>query len=184
MDCAPETGVTIFKLARSMDSGPVLLSVRTPIAPDDDYGALLEKCAGLGSGAFVKFADENAIDSWKFTPQGDKATLAPKVAPEEERIDWSAPASGVSGKIRALSPSPGAWTVFRGKRLAVLSAREATETSASGRPGEIVLDSGAVLAHSGYGMVELTTVRPEGKRALEARDWSNGARISRGECFS
>jgi methionyl-tRNA formyltransferase len=184
MDGADSVGVSVFKLAAKMDSGPILLSVDVPVSPDDDFGSLRTKTAEAGVAAFVKFASERPADTWAFSPQDESlATFAPKISAAEERIDWTRGAPAISRQIRALSPKPGAWTTLRGKRVLILSAREAADLSAGGQPGEL-LHSGKFLAvQAGEGAIELTSVQTEGKKPQPASAWRNGLRISPGECF-
>jgi len=176
MDGAAETGVTLFKLEHGIDSGPVLISERVPITPDDDYGSLREKTAVIGAESFIKLASREAPENWKFTPQDSSlATPAPKISRDEERIDWRRPASDIVNLVRALSPKPGAWTTIRGKRLIILSA------AISGRrggavPGELIPGAEFSVA-SGDGLVTLVAVQPDGKKPQSAAAWRNGLRV-------
>jgi methionyl-tRNA formyltransferase len=183
MDGLGSTGVTVFKLAPSMDSGPVLLQREFAIMPEDDAGVLLERAAVIGVGAFVEYASATPIDEWRFVPQDESAaTMAPKITREEERIDWSRTSREISGVIRALSPKPGAWTTSRGRRLRVLGAVCAPE-HAGGEPGELSLRGGGPHVATGCGGISLRTVQMEGKKIQSAAEWWNGLRAARGECL-
>ncbi|MDR0648823.1 MAG: methionyl-tRNA formyltransferase [Synergistaceae bacterium] len=187
MDCRPRTGVTAFKLAPGMDSGPVLLRREITISGDDNAETLLERAAAAGTAAFIEHASSQPMEGWAFEAQdGSLATNAPKIRPDEERIDWGRPSGGISGQVRALAPRPGAWTTVRGRRLRVLSAAPAPEDEAGrAEPGTLcgVIDGG-VAVHTGEGCLSLLEVQPEGKRAQRALDWWNGLRPAKGERLS
>jgi methionyl-tRNA formyltransferase len=175
MDGVRETGVTIFKLAMGMDSGPVLLR-ETLAVGDDDAGSLLERAAVAGVGAFIRYAESTPIAEWRFMPQDDAlATAAPKISKEEERIDWSRSAVEILGKIRALSPKPGAWTTLGGKRLRVTRA-SLSPSRAGASPGRVVLDGSSPSVSTGDGAISLSLVQREGTKVQSAAEWKNGLR--------
>lgn len=173
MDRRELVGVTIFKLTRGMDSGPILLQ-REIEARDDDAATLLDRAAKVGVDAFIELYDAKTPSDWIFTPQVDaEATYAHKISKDEERIEWSSPAEQIVGKIRALAPQPGAWTTISGKRLKIISA---AVICGGGDPGEMDLSGALPTVAASDGAVELRFVQPEGKKVLDARDWKNGLR--------
>lgn len=191
MDCAGETGVTIFKLARGVDSGPVLMQRRIDVSPDDDAASLMERCAAGGVSMFVEYARSTLFGDWRFTDQDDSlATYAPKISSEEERIDWSVGAGEILGKIKALSPRPCAWTTAREKRMRIISADAvgAGKTAETGfgaahslRPGEIAVEGQSPFVGTGDGILRLKQVQMEGKKIQDAAVWLNGFRAAEGE---
>lgn len=183
MDGARETGVTIFKLAAGMDNGPILLQERIPIAPGDDKDTLLERAAVAGTNAFIDYASRTPLDRWRFTPQDDaRATHAPKISKDDERIDWTKPAEEIANKIRALRPAPGAWTTIREKRLRILEASSRDEaTRPEATPGTLFGGQGGPLVATGAGLLALASVQMEGKKIGSASEWWNGLRPSEGE---
>jgi methionyl-tRNA formyltransferase len=185
MDGASEIGVSIFKLGRGMDSGPVLLREKLDVGPYEDFGSVRERAAVLGTGAFVGLALKTPVSEWSFVPQDETlATYAPKITPGEERIDWGMTPRAISDRVRALSPRPGAWTTLRGKRLLILSARPAEGTAKSGtQPGELCPVGVNPRVASSDGFVELITVQPEGKKPQPASAWKNGLRLRAEECL-
>jgi methionyl-tRNA formyltransferase len=99
-------GVTVFKLARRMDSGPVLLRKSVPVLPDDDFGTLRAKAAKAGTDAFIGLVAARFPQSWEFVPQNEaSATYAPKISPDEERVDWNRPARDIARQIGRFPPS-------------------------------------------------------------------------------
>lgn len=183
MACEGETGVTIFKLASGMDSGPVLLQRKVAIEESDDSASILERAAIVGVDAFVNHASRVPIDEWIFTPQDDSlATCAPKISRDEERIDWGRSARDVIGTIKGLSPKPGAWTTFRDKRLRILAASLST-ADCNGEPGKLTFTGNEIIVSCGNGCVSLSSVQAEGKKIQSAAEWKNGLRAAGEECL-
>lgn len=179
MDGAHETGVTIFKLAEGMDCGPVLLQESFATGADD-AGTILTRAADAAVRAFVQLAETTPISEWRFEPQDDaRATRAPKIAPEEERIDWAKSAAEIADLVRALSPKPGAWTTLAGKRLRILGARAEALSSALA-PGEVGHCENGPAVGTGEGLLVPTHLQSEGKKAQTAAEWWNGNRAKAG----
>ena len=180
MDGAGEIGVSVFKLSRGMDSGPVLLRERIEVGPEENFMSVRDRAAEAGGRMFAEFAARNPIEGWSFVPQDDAgATYAHKITADEERIDWSRTAVEIANMVRALSPKPGAWTTFAGRRLTVLAARPGHGGN-GGKPraaaGSLFLGKGAPAVTCGDGFLELIMVLPEGRKPQPGESWKNGLR--------
>lgn len=166
-----QTGVCIMQMEAGLDTGPVLLRREIAIGSEETAGALHDRLSELGADAIVDALAQ--LDDLTPVVQPEQGvTYAAKIIKSEAKLDWSAAASHINSHILGLSPFPGAWTMVGGKRLKLLQSRLA---DGSGAPG-IVL-SGLTVA-CGDGAVEITRVQPEGKGAMDAKDWLLGARIA------
>jgi methionyl-tRNA formyltransferase len=190
MDCRAKTGVTVFKLAAGMDSGPILLRREISVKADDNAETLMGRAAITGASAFIEHASKYPADRWNFEAQDDAAaTSAPKILPKEERIVWERSSHGICGLVRALAPKPGAWTTLRDKRLRILFAdplaADALGAEHRDAPGTICgARDGGVAVTTGDGGIILRDVQPEGKKIQRALDWWNGLRAASGERLS
>jgi methionyl-tRNA formyltransferase len=180
MDGAGEIGVSVVKLSRKMDAGPVLLSGRVEVGPEENFMSVRGRAAEKGGRMFAEFAARNPIESWRFVPQDDAgATYARKITADEERIDWNGTVAEIANLVRALSPKPGAWTTLGGRRLTVLAARPGCGESGEkprAEAGSLRLGKGAPAVTCGDGFVELITVLPEGRKPQPGESWKNGLR--------
>ncbi|MCA0143431.1 methionyl-tRNA formyltransferase [Blastococcus sp. LR1] len=175
------TGASTFMLEAGLDTGPVFGTLTEEIRPRDTAGDLLERLAVSGAALLVATLDGIAAGALEAQPQpGDGISLAPKVETADAWIDWALPSHVVDRRVRGVTPAPGAWTTWRGERLRVAPV-EPVSDGPSPAPGELVLDSGAVLVGTGHGAVRLTQVQPAGKKMLAAADWARGARPAPGE---
>ncbi|PSJ29308.1 methionyl-tRNA formyltransferase [Streptosporangium nondiastaticum] len=175
------TGASTFLIEEGLDSGPVFGVVTEEVRPTDTSGDLLTRLAFAGSGLLAATMDGIEDGSLKAVPQpAEGVSLAPKINVEDARIDWSAPALRVDRVVRGCAPAPGAWTVFRGERLKVMSAPPAPGRDGLA-PGEIAAAKNSVHVGTGSHAVELQWVQPQGKKPMQAADWARGVRIAAGE---
>jgi methionyl-tRNA formyltransferase len=184
LDGVDVTGACTFLIDEGMDTGPLLACVQLPVLPEEDAGSLTARLAEVGAELVVSTLDGLQQGSIRPRPQPRTgASLAPKVDPAEARLDLGAPAARVVNAVRAFTPSPGAWTTFRGRRLKVARARLAPPGAGEDLdPGRLRLDPGGpegarLLAGAGGGAVELVTVQPEGRRPMSGAEFARGARL-------
>jgi methionyl-tRNA formyltransferase len=171
------TGVTCFVLEAGMDTGPVLLTAETGIAPDETAGELVGRLAVLGAPVLVDAVRGLVNGSLTPVPQDhDRATLAPKITPGDARLDWSQDAGAVVNAVRAFNPMPGAWTTLRGERVKVHRVSP-VDDEAGGAPGSVTAgDEGGPAVACGRGAVTLLEVQPAGKPRMAGTDFVNGYR--------
>ena len=176
-----ESGVCLIDIAPEIDTGAVYRRASTGIAPHETADELRARLCELGIGLLLEALAAGFGDP---VPQSGEMTWADKIEPGELRIDWSAPAGHVLRLVRV----GGAWTVYGGRRLKILEAELATGADAPGAAGTIWQVSGSgnssgVQVVTGRGVLRLLTVQSEGRAAVSARDWINGARITDGQRF-
>ncbi len=173
-----ETGVSIMQMDAGMDSGPVYMRVRTPIAPDDTGGSLTRRLADLGAHALLETLKDLVRGQPEPEPQDDTlATYATKVTRETARVDWSLDAPSVARRIRAFDPAPGAWTTLEGTDVKLFGARATAGTGIAGT----VLEAGERLTIAAAdGAVEIADVQPAGRRRMAVSEWARGRGVERG----
>lgn len=175
------TGATTFVLEKGLDTGPTLGIMTELIHPADTAGDLLERLAAGGAGLLVATLDALEAGELQSVPQpGDGISLAPKITVDDARIRWAAPALAVDRQVRGCTPSPGAWTTFRGERLKILPVTVAAGVETAS-PGVTVVTKHDVHVGTASGPVRLSRVQPHGKKPMAAADWARGVRITAGE---
>jgi methionyl-tRNA formyltransferase len=179
------TGATTFELVKELDAGPVYGTLTEPIRPTDTSGDLLERLAVAGAELLVATLDGIEDGTVRAVPQpADGISLAPKLDPDDARVDWKLPAHLIDRQIRACTPDPGAWTDFDSTRLKLwpvsLAGLAADDPARPQAPGELRAERGAVYAGTGTVPVRLGDVQPPGKRRMAAADWARGLRAGSG----
>lgn len=175
MEGRSETGVSIMVLTEGMDEGPVLARRATVIADDDTAGSVGTRLAAQGAELLVESLEPYVSGTLQPEPQDDReATYAPKITPDEARIDWTMPARRVRDHVRGLDPAPGAWTTLAGSRLKVWRVEP---VSSELGPGEVTA-AGSLIAGTGAGALELIEVQMQGKRRMSGRELARGLRFA------
>ncbi|MGW5397896.1 methionyl-tRNA formyltransferase [Streptomyces sp. NPDC003952] len=175
------TGASTFRIEEGLDTGPVFGILTEEIRPTDTSGDLLTRLAFAGSGLLVATMDGIEDGTLRAVEQpADGVSLAPKITVEDARVDWHAPAMRVDRLVRGCTPAPGAWTVFRGERLKLVSVGLVTDRTDL-EPGDLGVAKSNVYAGTGSHAVELLWVQPQGKKPMKAADWARGVRIAPGE---
>lgn len=162
------TGVCLMAIEESLDTGGVYR--RTEVAIGDDT---LEELRGrLVEAGTAQLLDALANGFGTPEPQEGEPTYADKLEADDLRLDWERPAIEVARVVRLGR----AWTTYRGKRLLVLEATPLDEPAAG--PAASLHGDRVVC---GEGQLQLRTVRPEGRAAMDVRSWLNGARPEPGD---
>lgn len=170
-----ETGVCVMRLVAGLDSGPVAMVERTPIEPQEDYGSLAGRLAGIGGRLLVRALTAAAAGTLEWSPQDDDAaTYAEKITADERRIDPERNVAAVHDQVRALSPHIGAWLDLGGEtRLGI--HRVAIAPGPSGlAPGELAESEGRPVLRCADGALRLERVQPPGKKPMDGADWLRG----------
>lgn len=186
------TGVTLQRLVKKLDAGPVLARREVAIAPEETAGELEARLARIGAGLVVETLPAIARGEIDETPQDEGlVSFAPMLEKKDGRVDWTRDAAALACHVRAMDPWPGAQAVFSGgggrERPVILmrartGAADAAPTDAS--PGEVVaVADDAIVVATGDGVLAVTELKPAGKRALTAREFENGYHVSRGDRF-
>jgi methionyl-tRNA formyltransferase len=176
------TGASTFALEDGLDPGPVYGTVTEVINPDDTAGQLLSRLARAGAGLLVTTLDGIAEGTVHPVAQPTEGvSYAPKLTVDDAHLKFSAPAFAVHRQMRAVTPAPGGWVLFRDQRLGV-GPGQLTDVDGLA-PGELHVTKREVLVGTATGALRLGEITAPGKRAMPAPDWARGARPQPSERF-
>lgn len=181
-----ETGVTIMRIVKALDAGPMIAKVSRPIDPGETSSGVERDLARLGAGALIEAVE--AITEGRSTelPQDDsQATYAHKLEKADGIIDWSRSALDIQNQIRGLHPWPHAFSDLEGERIILLSSEVERDVPGTRAEPGVILDAHAdqLRVQTGAGMLRLLTLQREGRRPVPARDFLAGRRIQPGARF-
>jgi methionyl-tRNA formyltransferase len=177
-----ESAVTIHRMVDVADAGNIVRQRFFPIAPTANHQQLYNESSVMSARLL-----EECLDAWakgivEETPQDlARRSFFPSPQDDDYRIDWNCSAAQICNLVRASSPAPGAWAMFRGRRFAIRQAESLA--GASDRPGAIVrVASDGVQIACGNGSVRLKVVTL-GDRELRGAQLAAKLGLAVGECL-
>lgn len=177
-----KTGVTILNTVRKVDAGPIIVKKSLDILPFETNGQLFERLSVLGAEAVIEALDLIEKGQAVYTEQNEElATFTGKITAEQERIDWSKSSTDIINLVRALNPSPIAWTTWQGKRLKIHELR-LCDLHFDGVPGQVVLCTKKQLAVlcGDNKAVYITVLQAENSKCMPTTAFLCGKRIEVG----
>ena len=184
IDGIVQTGVTIMRVVRELDAGPMLARVTRPIATDETSVDVERGLARLGAGLLLEVIEQLATGTAKEEPQDDSAaTYAAKITREEGTLDWALPAAAIHDRVRGLQPWPLVSARLDGHRY-LLHRTAHDPQSVAAAPGAIVEAAGdRLVVATAHGTLQILQLQPEGRRVLSSREFLAGYRIRPGMIF-
>jgi methionyl-tRNA formyltransferase len=181
-----ETGVTIMRVVKALDAGPMLANAPVPIGANDTT-SVVEAALGVRGAQLLiaTLADLEAGRASETAQDESLVTYAPKLTKAEGRIDWQRSACEVHNLVRGLWPWPHAYTVVVDTRV-ILHRSRLSPRSAAAPAGTILAASVAEGLHiaCGDGALEIVDLQLEGKRVMSARDVMASPLLKAGARFS
>ena len=141
-----ETGVSIIKLVKELDAGPIAAQRAFRIGEDDDAGAVYERSAALAADLL-----DDVLPAPTFHEQEGEPTYAYKLEAADRELDLADPEAALR-RIRALSPHIGARAELDGRPVTIWKAR---------------LEDGELVP---------LEVQPEGRRRMTYEEFRRGLR--------
>ena len=170
------TGVSIMKINRGLDAGPVCNIYKVQINETDNFISLATKLSDIAANYINQNINLIVSNKVKFLEQDHKiSTYAKKINKSEGKINWNDNAKYIEAKIRALYPSPGIWFNFENERYKILKAKLSLK---SGKPG-LVLDDNLTIG-CGISSLEILDLQRQGKKPQKKIDFLLGSKIKKG----
>ncbi|HHV72234.1 MAG TPA: methionyl-tRNA formyltransferase [Clostridia bacterium] len=186
-----ETGITTMWMDEGLDTGDIFLQKAIPIGFDDTTGVVHDKLAQLGAELLEKSLD--LIEEGKIVriPQDDNlSTYAERLTKKDEMIDWSNSAEVIYNQVRGMSPWPGTYVYYKGKRIKLLAVKIVGFSQSEGKenvePGQIVgweKNLGPIIK-TGQGYLAITMLQPAGKKPMTAEAFNLGNKFELGSKLS
>ena len=176
MDGYDKTGITIMYMDIKMDAGDIISRAETAITKEDTLGSLHDRLSEMGKDLLLETLPN--IISGNINPiKQDEAevTYGYNITKEDEKIDFTKTSTEVDNKVRALNPTPGAYTTLNGKRMKVYDVRLSDRYYAKTEPGTIVgFEKDGIRVVTGDKEIILTDIALEGKKRCLVKDFLNG----------
>ena len=176
-----ETGISIMKINKELDSGPIGNIYKIKIDHNNNTQEISEKLSLLAAEKILDNIDEIFEDKIQFIDQEhSKATYAKKIDKNEGKINWSDKAINIIGKINGLFPIPGAFFIFKGERYKILKAEIGNGV---GKAGEVLTDK-LEIACSDNQSIKILEIQRQGKKVQKIGEFLLGSQIKKGAVIS
>jgi len=183
IDGRTETGVTIMRVVRELDAGPMFARVTRPIGPDETSLEVEQALAAIGGDLLMDVVEQVAANTAREEPQDHgRASYAHKLTKAEGTIDWALSAGRIHNLVRGLQPWPLVSTHL-GDRRFLLHRTGRTGDRSEAVPGTIVEATGdrlQVVAGDGE-VLRILQLQPEGRRVMTAREFLAGRAVQAGD---
>ncbi len=177
--CENQTGVTLMTLSKRLDRGNILAQQAEPIFDTDDHSTLSERLVRL-SLAMLPQAINAIKKGYMGLPQSQKKTYyARRLKLDDERICWDEEAAKVSCHIRSMSPDPGCYIVYQGKRVKLFAPR--VVGAECPQPGTIIEAKKRLIIACKNGALEFAYAQKEGGKKLPIVDFLASGWLKVGE---
>jgi methionyl-tRNA formyltransferase len=181
-----ETGVTIIRVVKALDAGPMLAVVRRPIGADETSEQIEQALAHLGADLLVTTIDQLLSGQVRETPQDETlATYAKRLTKDDGIVDWSWTAERLHNLIRGLHPWPHAFTFLHERRVILHRSSVPEVPPPDADPGTVLEAHGDRLrVATGGGALDVLEVQAEGKRKMPVREFLAGHSVAVGDRFA
>ena len=176
------SGITVFQIMPSVDTGDILLQEKMDIFPYDNMLTLGTRLSTIGANLVVNALD--GIEAGSLQPiiqNNNHATHAPKITKEMTIINWSWAADKIHNWVRGLSPHPGMSTTWKGKRMRIFNTRVVDEGVILGDGIVFKADSEEIFVDTGEHLLAFSEIQLEGKKRMNVSDFMKGNNIQMGD---
>lgn len=181
-----QTGVTIMRVVKALDAGPMISSAVRRIDHTETSLDVERDVAHIGARLLVEAVDALAEGRASETPQNEAdATYAHKIEKTDGIIDWARTADEIHNQIRGLHPWPHAYTELEGERTILLRSEVEPELPGNRSRAGTIVDAHAdqLRVQTGDGVLRVLVLQREGRRPVTAREFLAGRRIQPGATF-
>jgi len=174
-----KTGVTTFFIDEKIDTGSIIANKEVIIEKSETAETLHDKLMQKGSELVLETLNliENGNADPKPQPESDNLKDAPKLTPENTRIDWTKPGEDIDAFIRGLSPYPVAWSILHNNKEELktkIYAANFEKDDHNFEPGIIKSSKKELKVVCLNGYITIKEIQLPGKRKMEVFSLLNG----------
>lgn len=170
-----QTGVTVIKMDKGLDTGPILKQISIKIGQEDTAGALYDRMSLISADFLINTIKQYLAGKIIPAPQdASRASYAKKLTKSDGLIDWKKPAEYLEKFVRAMNPWPMAWTWWQGKQIKIISAQIEPIEINSYKPGKTFKYNNGLAVQCGENALIIKKLQLEGKNELASEEFLRG----------
>lgn len=172
-----QTGLTIIKMNKDLDSGPILAQIAIPINTNDTYDSLYNKLSNIAPDFFIntlkKYIQAEIIPQ---TQDETKISYVKQINKNDGLINWDEKAEKIEKLVRAMTPWPSAWTWWNGKQLKIIAVQNKLIEINAYKPGKTFIYNRGLAVQCGQNALIINKLQLEGKKELTSEEFLLGQR--------
>lgn len=168
------TGISIMRIEKELDSGPVLLTKRMPVNIYSKHGDVERKLSEIGSNLIIEAIKKIKDDyDCEFQEQDHNLkSYAKKITKEDEEIIWDLDAETVTAKIHALAPDPGSYFYYNNDKLKIFECKLSDKKSK--KPGHVNIKNESLFIACRDKYIEILEIQKPGKNRQKIKEFLKG----------
>ncbi len=168
-----ETGVTIIKMDKGLDSGDMVCQEKFLLKGFETYRELAERLSGMGAEILLKTLKNLRNGKIEAIKQNEAlATYAKKIEKSECEINWEDSAKEILRKILALNGSMEAFFIYNGEKIKIFSATILDKNSQTKEPGTIL--DGNLSIQCKEGIIQPLVLQRQSKKPIQLKEFLQG----------
>ena len=170
-----QTGLTLIKMDKGLDTGPILNQQTLKIKSDDTADSLYDKLADASPDFVINTLKEYLTGHKKPKPQDNELSSYVKILTKADGlINWNKPADELEKFIRAMFSWPMAWTWRNGQQVKIISAQRQPIEINSYKPGKTFKYNSGLAVQCGRNALIIKKLQLEGKNELLSEEFLRG----------
>ncbi|CAI8174377.1 MAG: Methionyl-tRNA formyltransferase [Polaribacter sp. SA4-10] len=173
-----KTGVTTFFIDDKIDTGEIILQKEIEIKKEETVGTLHDKLMYLGADLVketIELVKSKKTTTYKQPKLEEKS--APKLNPDNCKIDWTDSLENIYNKIRGLNPFPAAWTGLFNNNEEVTAKIYAVKKELISHQldiGKIITSKKELKVAVKNGYIIIEEIKIAGKKKMDSKSLLNG----------
>lgn len=174
-----ETGITIMKMDKGLDTGPIIKQNKIKISRTETATSLHDKLSKLGAEILPDVLFDFIQGKINPKPQDDKqASYVPRLTKQDGLIDWKKKAKEIERMARALNPWPGTFGQFQISnfkfQIKFLEVSNKILRLNKYKSGEFFEYMGELAIQCGKDSLIIESIQPEGKKPMTGKEFIRG----------
>jgi methionyl-tRNA formyltransferase len=171
-----EAGVTIIRMDRGVDTGPIVTAERVALTGHETAPELESRLATLAADLLARTVEPWVAGELVARPQDGAAANATRpLRRADGRLDPTRPAVELERAVRAYLPWPGTFVETNLMGRLIVRSAIAGPSASTDQPGRLVAEGDGLALTTVDGRLLLGQVQLEGRRAMDASTLRRGA---------
>ncbi|MEA3464164.1 MAG: methionyl-tRNA formyltransferase [Patescibacteria group bacterium] len=172
-----QTGITIIKMDKGLDTGPILAQAAINIKSAETSETLYDKLSQLGADLLPGVLKKYIVGKIKPRPQDEtKASYVKQIKKKYGLIDWARTAMEIERFVRAMASWPSAWIWWKNKRLKIITVQQQPLPINSYKQGKIFIYNSGLAVQCGKDALIIKKLQLEGKKEMNSDEFLKGHR--------